>query len=275
MAARFPSVRRAWDRDAVILYHLGLGAGTPPTDACELRYVYEAVLEVLPTFAVVPASDSAVQASAGPGLDYDPDALLQGEQEIVLYRTVPAEGVAVTTARVEAVYDKGSAAVVVVRADSVLGDGSPLSINRFTLFVRGEGGFGGDRGPKVEALDIGGPPDAVFEMPTLPQQAAIYRLMGDRTPLHIDPAAARRAGVDRPTLPGLCTWGMLCKGVVDRLFDGDVGVVGSFGARFVGSVYPGETLQVRAWRQGNRVVLDAIVAERGTPALSHVVLTLR
>jgi len=275
LAATYPPVPSPWGRDLVILYHLGLGAGSPPTDERELRYVYEPVLHVLPTFVTVPASAASAPAATGTGLEYRPADLLHGAQDIEVYAPVPPEADAHSTARVEAVYDKGSAAVVVVATETALDDGSLVARTRLTLFIRGAGGFGGDPGPKAAAPQVGGAPTAVFELPTLPQQALMFRMSGDRTPLHVDPAAARAAGLDRPTLPGLCTWGMVCKGIIDRLLDADVTAVASFSARFSGPVFPGETLMVRTWHDGARIVADVTVAERKAPALSHIVVATR
>src|SRR4051794_35346607 len=276
MAATFAPVTTTWTRDLVILYHLGLGAGDPPTDQRELRYVYEPVLHVLPTFSSLLASDAMRKAAVAPGLDYAATSMVQGSQEVEVLAPVPPEGEAVSTARVEAVFDKGNAALVVLAAETALADGALLARNRLTLFIRGAGGFGGDGGPtsagQAVSTSSGGAMTEIV-VQTLPQQAAMFRLAGDRTPLHIDPAFARAAGLVRPTLPGLCTWGMVCKAVVDNLLDGDVTAVASFTARFSGPVYPGETLVVRAQRDGRHIAMGASVGERSAPALSHAVLT--
>lgn len=263
----------SWDADRVLLYHLGLGAGASLEES-ELAYVNERNLKVLPTFSVIPAFGAALPAIRGPGLDYNVARMLHGEQELQVFAPLPPAAEIVTTPTVESVWDKGKAAVIVVRADTNLADGTPLCTNRFKLFARGEGGFGGDPGPKVVAPVPEGEPTRTFEIPTLPQQAAIYRLSGDRNPLHIDPGFARRGGFDRPILHGLCSWGMVCKGVVDELLDGDVTAVAGWSSRFAGSVYPGETLVVRAWQRQKDVLVEANVKESGVAALSNAVLTL-
>jgi acyl dehydratase len=170
------------------------------------------------------------------------------------------------------VYDKGKAAVVVTETDTRL-DGEALCTNRFTAFIRGEGGFGGEPGPAPGNEPPDREPDLVVESPTLPQQALIYRLSGDRNPLHVDPQMAAMGGFDRPILHGLCTYGIVCKAVVDRAFDGDVGAVGRYQARFAGSVYPGETVVTAIWHEPGGVVLAATTKERGAPVLSNARIT--
>ena len=265
----------SWDANRVLLYHVGLGAGDRPTDSAELAYVNERHLKVLPTFSVIPGFEAVRPAMQGPGLDYKISRMLHGEQDLVVHNPLPPEASVVTTPAVEAVYDKGKAALLVLRAQTRADDGTLLCTNRFRLFIRGEGGFGGDGGPAAEPWEVSGDPALRAEVATLPQQAAIYRLSGDRNPLHIDPAFAARAGFDRPILHGLCTYGMVCKAVVDRLLDGDTTAVGGWSARFAGSVYPGETLVVSAWKHDEGFLVQAEVAERGVLALSHGALRLR
>jgi acyl dehydratase len=155
-------------------------------------------------------------------------------------------------------------------------DGAPLWTNTSSIFARGEGGFGGDRGPSGPGAPPERAPDAEITTRTLPQQALWYRLLGDRNPLHSDPAFAAAAGFPRPILHGLCTYGLVCKAVVDALLDGDVARVMSYEVRFAGVVYPGETLRTSVWQEGDRLVLATTVDERGgAPALSGAELVVR
>ena len=274
-STRYDDLADAWDEDRVILYHLGLGAGNPPTDPSELEYVNERVLKVLPTFTVIPGFEAVRPAIQGPGLDYHLSKMLHGEQELWMHAPLPRNATIVTTPSVEALYDKGNAAVLVLRADTRTSDGIDLCTNRFRLFIRGEGGFGGEAGPAPAAWEVAGPPDIEVQQTTLPQQAAIYRLSGDRNPLHLDTKFAAKAGFDRPILHGLCTYGMVCKAIVDHMLDGDPTRVAGWSCRFAGSVYPGETLVTRAWRVDDRVMVETAINERDVIALSKGVLHVR
>jgi acyl dehydratase len=268
LAAEFEPVVWDWGPDDVIRYHLGLGAGAPRCEGAELRYVFEDVLQVLPTFAVIPASSASSVAAHAPGLDYDDATVIHGEHQIEIFAPCPVSGRSVNRARVEAVYDRGVSAVLVVTVDTELLDGTALARNRFRLLLPGQGGFGGTPPPRMTAPDLTNPPDSVFTVATLPQQNALYRMTGDRTRVHIDPALARAAGFPQPTLPGLCTWGLVAKAIVDGELAGDVDRMTGWAARFAGPVYPGETLQVSLWRRPGEMLVNATVLERQAPALS-------
>ncbi|MER7663837.1 MaoC/PaaZ C-terminal domain-containing protein [Streptomyces sp. NPDC096193] len=249
VAAEPRSAEITWDRKDVQLYHLGLGAGTPATDPAELRYTLESRLHVLPSFATVAgAGKGVVGGLTGPGLDIDLASVLHGGQTVRLHRPIPSAGTALSTTRVAAVYDKGKAAVLVLRTEAADDDG-PLWTNDSQIFVRGEGGFGGERGPSSRTELPASEPDKTVEKPIREDQALLYRLSGDLNPLHADPEFAARAGFDRPILHGLCSYGMALKAVVDTLLDGDVTRVRSCTTRFAGIVFPGETLRIRMWRR--------------------------
>jgi acyl dehydratase len=270
-----------WDADDIILYHLGVGAGFGPgkaTDPAELAYTYEQKLVVLPSFAVVPAFPGLVHAVTGqvPGLAVNPVMVLHGEQDLELHRPIPTSGTAEHRARVASLYDKGKAALATIEVQSGPA-GDPLFTNRFTLFARGEGGFGGDpNSPPPGHQPPDREPDAVAESPTMAHQALIYRLSGDKNPLHADPDFAKLGGFDTPILHGLCTYGIACKAVVDTLLDGDVAAVSRYQVRFTGVVFPGETVVTSMWREADgRIVLAATTKERGQPVLSNAAIWTR
>ncbi|MGW4358645.1 MaoC/PaaZ C-terminal domain-containing protein [Streptomyces californicus] len=252
----------AWGHKDVQLYHLGIGAGTPATDPGELRYTLESRLQVLPSFATVAGAGTAAFGGMGAqGIDVDLAAVLHGGQAVRVHRPLPATGRAEQTSRVAAVYDKGKAAVIVLRTEARDDDG-PLWTNDAQIFVRGEGGFGGDRGPSDRLAAPERAPDRTVERPIREDQALLYRLSGDWNPLHADPAFAGRAGFDRPILHGLCTYGMTLKAVTDTLLDGDASRVTAYRTRFAGVVFPGETLRIRMWADDGRVHVMVTAAER-------------
>ncbi|AEW93768.1 MULTISPECIES: MaoC/PaaZ C-terminal domain-containing protein [Streptomycetaceae] len=269
----------SWDHKDVQLYHLGIGAGSrpdladPATDPAELRYTLESRLHVLPSFATVAGGGMALAGGlTAPGIDVDLAAVLHGGQRVEVHRPIPVRGSAVQTSRVAAVYDKGKAAVIVLRSDVADADG-PLWTCDTQIFVRGEGGFGGDRGPSVRTDPPGRAPDREVTRPIRPDQALLYRLSGDWNPLHADPEFARRAGFDRPILHGLCSYGIVLKAVTDTLLDGDVLRIRACSARFAGVVLPGETLRVRMWAEAGRILVTAVAAERSdAPVLTDTVV---
>ncbi|MFG2559793.1 MaoC/PaaZ C-terminal domain-containing protein [Streptomyces sp. NPDC048496] len=251
-----------WDHKDIQLYHLGLGAGIPATDPDELRYTLESRLHVLPSFATVAGAGLGVVGGlSSPGIDVDLAAVLHGGQTVRVHRPIPVKGWAVQTSKVAAVYDKGKAAVLVLRTEAADDDG-PLWTNDAQIFVRGEGGFGGERGPSERLALPDRAPDRVVERTVRKDQALLYRLSGDWNPLHADPEFAELAGFDRPILHGLCTYGMTLKAVADTLLCGDVARIGAYGTRFAGVVFPGETLRIRMWAGDGRVQVAVTAAER-------------
>ncbi|GAQ53002.1 MaoC/PaaZ C-terminal domain-containing protein [Streptomyces acidiscabies] len=263
-----------WTRKDVQLYHLGIGAGTPATDPDELRYTLESRLHVLPSFATVAGNGSpgVISGLSMPGVDVDLSQVLHGGQSLTIHRPIPAEGTATATGRIAAVYDKGKAAVLVMRTEVTDAEG-PLWTGDAHIFVRGEGGWGGERGPSGRLEPPTREPDLTVEREIREDQALLYRLSGDYNPLHADPDFAKRAGFERPILHGLCTYGMTLKAVVDAVLDGDVSQVRSYDTRFAGVVYPGETLRVRMWRGEGAVRIAVSAAERGdAPVLADTIV---
>jgi acyl dehydratase len=276
LAAEFPKDRAEWDHDRVILYQLGIGAGVPPTDPKELEYTYEKNLKVLPSFAVIPVFKAMGDITKVPGLSFNLASLLHGEQDIEIAEALPPAAKVETTGRIANIYDKGKAAVVVVELTAKEASGGEvLFINRSTMFLRGEGGFGGDSGPKPGNHPPEREPDLVVESTTLPQQALFYRLSGDKNPLHADPDFAKMAGFDQPILHGLCSYGMICKAVVDHALDGDPARVARYQVRFAGVVFPGETIVTSMWREDGKILLQAKTKERDTPVITNAAITLR
>lgn len=264
----------SWNQKDVLLYHLGIGAGTPATDPDELRYTLESRLQVLPSFATVAGAGApgVISGLSMPGIEVDLARVLHGGQTLTVHRPIPAQGTATITHRVAAVHDKGKAAVLVLRTDVADADG-PLWTNDAQIFLRGEGGFGGDRGPSTRLDAPTGEPERTVERRIRPDQALLYRLSGDWNPLHADPEFAKVAGFERPILHGLCTYGITLKAVVDTLLGGDVSRVRSYTTRFAGVVYPGETLRIRMWRQGGSVRVAVSAVERDdAPVLADTVV---
>ncbi|HVK24971.1 MAG TPA: MaoC/PaaZ C-terminal domain-containing protein [Actinokineospora sp.] len=277
IGAELPGTTFTWTATDVLLYHLALGAGADPTDPHELRYTLEDDLRTLPTFGVVAPSLRVFEPPAVrfPGVSVDLAKVLHGSQAITLHSPIPTEGKARIDARVAEVWDKGTAAVIVQEATATGADGTALWTTRSSIFARGEGGFGGSRGPAAQVFEPTGGPDLVVDTPVLPQQALLYRLCGDRNPLHADPAFAAAAGFPAPILHGLCTYGMVCKALTDVALDADPTRVRAFEARFAGVVYPGETLRTKAWRIGDTLhAVTTVPARQDAVALTGVTLTV-
>jgi acyl dehydratase len=256
------------DRD-VLLYHLGVGAGVPPSSPRELRYVYERDLTVLPSFASVAGSSGLHGFRSLPGLDLSQAVVLHAEHLIEVPGPIPVAAEVVHTGCLKDLVDRGAGALALFEIqtrDKM--SGGLLMRNVAYFYVKGLGGFGKAADEPYQRLVLPPrEPDRVGSVTLIPQQAFIYRLVGDRNPLHVDPEVAARAGFARPLLQGLCTYGVICKSIIDLMLDSDVEAVRQYRARFTGSVFPGETLQIALWRRGEEIVANVTTRERGETVL--------
>ncbi|OMB94568.1 3-alpha,7-alpha,12-alpha-trihydroxy-5-beta-cholest-24-enoyl-CoA hydratase [Mycobacterium sp. NS-7484] len=256
LGAELEPIEFSWTSSDIQLYHLGLGAGADPMSARELRYLVDDTPQVLPTFGNVAASFHMTEPPKVqfPGIDIELSKVLHASEAVSVPGPIPTSGTAKSVQRFTEIWDKGKAAVIVSESTVTDESGTVLWTTKRSIFARGEGGFGGERGPATSGELPDRAPDIEIALPTLPQQALLYRLCGDRNPLHSDPTFAKAAGFDRPILHGLCTYGIGCKAIVDNLLDGDVSQVASYGARFAGVVFPGETLQANIWKEDGKFI---------------------
>jgi acyl dehydratase len=274
----------SWAESDVLLYHLGIGAGARPGDNLSpeaLRYTLDGpALQVLPSFGVVAPSfhETDPPPLNLPGCDITLAQVVHGSQSITVNGPLPTSGTATISTTLTDIWDKGKACVIWQEGVATSETGEELWTVRSSIFVKGEGGWGGDRGASqaVELPDR--EPDADTSYVVTPQQAMLYRLCGDRNPLHADPDFAKAAGFPAPILHGLCTYGIVLRELTDALLGSDATRVGGFSGRFAGVVFPGETIRVRGWQDDGRLVAAASIAgegERdGAPVLADCVVTL-
>jgi acyl dehydratase len=248
------------ERD-LMLYALGVGA-------TELDFVYERNLKALPTFAVIPAFP-AMTGMTSAGIEINLVMVLHGEQSFRIHNTIPTKGKLTTKGKVASVYDKGKGALLNVATETHDEGGKLIFENSSGVFVRGAGGFGGERGPEAGNIPLERAPDKTVEMQTLPIQAMIYRLSGDRNPLHIDPDFAKMAGYDRPILHGLCTFGHVGRAVLQEYCGNDPSRFGGLSVRFSGVVYPGDTIITEMWDEGNGKVILQAKTQEGRVVISN------
>lgn len=239
-------VSRSWSATDCLLYALGIGAGTS-----ELPFTTENTAGV---DQVVFPSWAAVLATLGPQIfepagDFQLADMVHGEQAIELHRPLPAAGDVELQGEITGVWDKGSGAVITTRVT-----GGDLFTATSAVFIRGQGGWGGERGPKSGVVIPERDPDHVAVYPTYDGQNLLYRLSGDRNPLHSDPSFARAAGFERPILHGLCTYGITCRALLHTLCASDPGRFVSMSGRFSRPVLPGDTLTVSIWVDGDEAV---------------------
>ena len=258
-----------------MLYALSIGMGNDPLDQRELPYVYEQgePLKTMPTLATV-----VVPEMFPVGLGWDYSQILHSEQRMRLYRPLPPAADLLINKRVVDAFDRGPklGALILLEAEGRLAsDDTVLFTLGCSIVARGDGGFGG---PKGKGIPPHRPPrrepDLSCDITTRRDQALLYRLTGDRNPLHADPAAARAVGFERPILHGLCTFGVACKAVLQTICDYDYTLVHEFDARFSAPVLPGDTITTDMWQEGNVVSFVCSVKERGVVVLRNGMCTL-
>jgi acyl dehydratase len=251
----FPTVRQTYTEKDCMLYALGVGMGIDPLDEECLRFVYEDGLKVLPSQSVMMAHPGFWAKQEDTGLDWV--KVLHAGQEIILHKPFPVTGTVEATTHITEVTDKGERIGALIVSDRVVRDvetGEDLCTLVTTILARGNGGFGGDRKPTprtdvVPTVD----PDEVCDLPTLAQQALIYRLSGDFNPLHASPDIARNAGFKAPILHGLCTLGIVTHALMKTCCDYDPSHFKRMRLRFSAPVYPGDTIRTEIWRNGKEI----------------------
>ncbi len=258
------SFKYAW-KD-VVLYALSVGAR-----AEELPFIYEHAkggLKVIPSFSVIMGIDLFLKFFREARVDLS--RFIQGEQAIKLHHPIPPEGETLVEGGITNIYDKGKGALLIWRINIMTMNSELLAEAEIGIFYVGEGGFGGDPGPKAEPVEPpkGAEPDFRVTEQISENQAALYRLNGDINPLHVDPDFAKKGGFPRPILHGLCTYGHAVRAILNKACDGNVERFKEFRARFSGVVYPGDSLVTEGWREkGGRYLIQSRTAR--STVLSH------
>jgi acyl dehydratase len=270
---RFEAVAHTYTRMDSILYALGLGYGSNPTDPAQLAFVYENNLRTVPSMCCVLAHPGMWVKNPALGIDWL--KILHGEQSFEIHNPLPPQGTVVGTYKIVAVEDKGAGKGAILHQVKKLNDkasGQLLATVRSVLFLRGDGGygsFGNTPGPAETLPEFS--PSSACEIATLPQSALIYRLSGDYNPIHIDPEAAAKAGFEAPILHGLCTLGVATRAILSTFESGSPERLKSLFVRFSRPVFPGETIRTEFFATGREVRFrsraverDVIVLDRGS-----------
>ncbi|AXY56732.1 SDR family NAD(P)-dependent oxidoreductase [Acinetobacter chinensis] len=275
-------IESSYDERDLSLYALGIGAAQNPLDSSELAYVYElgSEFQAFPTYGVMPQMNAMLQmAKQGvtlPGMNYGFDRVLHGEQYTEIKRPLPPNAKLQHIFTLKNAYDKDPNAVVTFAISSKDENGEELIYNEMTAFVRGAGGWGGDRGDSTE-INVAPErePDAVIEEKTDVNQTLLYRLSGDWNPLHADPAFAKAFGFDRPILHGLCTFGFSGRHVIKAFSNNDGRYFKSIKVRFAKSVYPGDTLVTKMWKESDtKIIFETWVKERNEVVIKNAAIEL-
>jgi (3R)-3-hydroxyacyl-CoA dehydrogenase / 3a,7a,12a-trihydroxy-5b-cholest-24-enoyl-CoA hydratase / enoyl-CoA hydratase 2 len=279
----FPTIESSYEERDAALYGLAIGSAKDPNDVNDLKFVYEMHgdgFQVQPTFGVIPVMrtmmEMAKKGEKAPGLNYGFDRILHGEQYTEVKRPLPPNAKLTHKAKIKDIFDKGKNALVIQAVTSYdANTGEELIYNEFVTFVRGAGGWGGDRGPSADVnVAPERAPDAVITEKTSENQALLYRLTGDWNPLHADPSFAKAFGFEKPILHGLCTYGFVARHVIKQYAGNDARLFKSIKARFADSVFPGETLKTEMWKEGDKIIVRCSVVERNKVVISNAAVEL-
>lgn len=260
-----------------ILYALGVGLGCEPTNPKQLSFLYEIGLKALPTMATVLGHPGFWLQHHDTGVDWK--HVVHGEQGLRIHKPLPVQGALVGTTKITDIIDKGPSKGALMYQEREVRSresGDLICTLTTTTVCRADGGFGGPTGPTKQPHQLPDrEPEAICDLPTLPQAALIYRLSGDYNPLHVDPDIAAMAGFERPILHGLCTFGVAGHAILRTYGDYQSDSIVRMDARFSAPVYPGETIRTEMWRDGNVVsfrsrskLTDAIVLNNGFAELA-------
>ena len=257
-----------YNEDNVILYALSIGAGVE-----DLDFVYEKNLKVFPTFGCV-TDDLSVMFQMYEDVGINLPTVVHAEDNFISHNVLPTSGVIYRTMVLESVYDKGDKGALFNYVVGARDENNQLLCeDRIVVMDRGAGNFGGNRGSRPKKIDPpeGKAPDFQVEWSTSPDQAALYRLSGDKNPVHVDPGFARKGGLDRPILQGMCTYGFAVRAIVNSICERDPLRFKSFSARFTNMVYPGETLITEGWEDESGKYIIQVRKEDGTIVLGNAV----
>jgi 3-hydroxyacyl-CoA dehydrogenase/3a,7a,12a-trihydroxy-5b-cholest-24-enoyl-CoA hydratase len=277
---RFQATTTDYSEKDAALYALSIGASEDPLESSDLKFTYElspSGFSCFPTFATTFPLQTLEQIGSIPEQKLNLMEVLHGEHYLELFKLLPAAATINNQAEISQVYDKGSGALIIVDITSTDQQGEPVAFNRASLFVRGRGNFGGDRGPSSRFVHPPQrPADEVWREKTAANQALFYRLTsGDRNPLHADTRFAALLGFPRPILHGLCTYGYAARANLKIFSANDPARFKSIKARFSSHIFPGETIETEMWRESEtQILFRSRVIERDQIILSNGVFTL-
>jgi len=263
-----PASEFSWSWKDIALYNAGIGA-------YDLDHTYENTkggIKVIPSFAVI-APFGCLMGSVGL-TGANPMMILHGEQKITIKkRPLPHKADTITEGKIIELWDKGKGALYRISSTTKTKEGEELFDNIFSVFVRGAGGWGGEKGPGAENEAPDREPDEVIEDGTRDIQHLIYRLSGDINPLHIDPGFAKMAGYDKPILHGLCSFGFVCRAAIQACCGGDDSKLKEFEVRFRNVVFPGQKIITKIWKEGNGKAIISADTDDGRNCIANAAIT--